>query len=550
MSYDLLDHRPRSGLCTGLFFSSPSSMSFLLAAAAASSRQQSIARRQTTGQKTSQRRISFSCDTFLETFPRALHFKSLLLARMSVSLTPEQVTELVDEALDFACVNGILLRRATREVKPMPFSLLPMPMPKSAFEFAYSLTTAFHFVRHRVAQARGFLRDVLSDAAGQDEFLNRLLKLDAEARRVGMRQTLALSVCRADYMLHRDSSAGHLSLQQVEVNMIAAGLTNLSPRMAAMHRYLIDRHAAYLPRTGTLPENDASRIVCHGMLEAYQAYGVQGAVVLMVVQPNEKNVFDQRPFEYFFESHRITLRRHTLAQIAELAQVDGSTGVLRLRGGEEVALVYFRAGYSPRDYPSDAEWHARLVLETSRAIKCPTVALQLSGLKKVQQVLANTATLRRFLSDDALIARMQRVTGGLWALGDGRDHAVVAAAIADRCKRYVLKPQREGGGNNLYDENATAALERMSEEERRAFILMSRIQVPSRPCYMVRDGANAELIAASSEVGFFGVLLADGDNVLFNRSAGYLLRSKDAAENEGGVAAGVAVIDSVILTED
>jgi glutathione synthetase len=468
---------------------------------------------------------------------------------MSVSLTAEQLSELLEEALDFSHVNGIVLRRANGDVKPIPFSLLPTPMPQSAFELARSLTTAFHFVRHRVVQARSFLPEILADAAQQDEFLRRLLTLEADARRIGIRQTLALSVCRADYMLHRDPSSGQLSLQQVEVNMISAGFSNLSPKIAAMHRYLVDRHAAYLPRAGTLPENNASHVVCQGMLEAYQAYGVPGAIVLMVVQPNEKNAFDQRPFEYFFASQGVTLRRHTLKQIGDLAQVDERTGALRLRG-EEVALAYFRAGYTPRDYPSDDEWRARLVLETSRAIKCPTVAFQLSGLKKVQQVLADTTTLRRFVSDEALLARMQRVTASLWALGDGKDHAIVAAAIADRCKHYVLKPQREGGGNNLYEENATAALERMSEEERRAFILMSRIQVPARPCYMVRDGAHADVIEASSELGFYGVLLADGDNVLFNRFAGSLLRSKNAAENDGGVAAGVAVMDSVVLTDD
>jgi glutathione synthase len=53
-----------------------------------------------------------------------------------------------------------------------------------------------------------------------------------------------------------------------------------------------------------------------------------------------------------------------------------------------VAVAYFRAGYTPTDYPSETEWQARLLLERCNAIKCPSVAYQLAGTKKLQQVIA------------------------------------------------------------------------------------------------------------------------------------------------------------------
>jgi hypothetical protein len=87
----------------------------------------------------------------------------------------------------------------------------------------------------------------------------------------------------------------------------------------------------------------------------------------------------------------------------------------------------------------------------------------------------------------------------------------------------------------------------MSERERRAFILMSRIETPAHRCYVVRDGANAEWTEATSELGFYGALLVDGDAVVHNRYAGVLLRTKSASENDGGVSAGVAVLDSPLL---
>jgi hypothetical protein len=42
---------------------------------------------------------------------------------------------------------------------------------------------------------------------------------------------------------------------------------------------------------------------------------------------------------------------------------------------------------------------------------------------------------------------------------------------------------------------------------------------------------------------------SDGKRVVSNRADGYLLRTKAARHNDGGVAAGVAVLDSLYLTE-
>lgn len=79
--------------------------------------------------------------------------------------------------------------------------------------------------------------------------------------------------------------------------------------------------------------------------------------------------------------------------------------------GSEVAVVYFRAGYAPRDYFGRAEWDARLKLERSTAIKCPSIAYHLAGTKKVQQVLAQEGqvTINDFCVGDK---RRKRLTIG------------------------------------------------------------------------------------------------------------------------------------------
>lgn len=128
-----------------------------------------------------------------------------------------------------------------------------------------------------------------------------------------------------------------------------------------------------------------------------------------------------------------------------------------------------------------------------------------------------------------------------------------AAVIADaraHPERYVLKPQREGGGNNVYGAALAAALGSMPPEERAAYILMERVFPRARPTWFVRDGAVAPLPAVS-ELGVFSVYLGEpGSPALLDAGAGYLLRTKVDGTDEGGVAAGYAVLDSPLLSDE
>lgn len=74
----------------------------------------------------------------------------------------------------------------------------------------------------------------------------------------------------------------------------------------------------------------------------------------------------------------------------------------------------------------------------------------------------------------------------------------------------MLKPQREGGGNNIYGEDIKDALLKMKDSnERMAWILMERIFPPIIKGYMVRPGGPivpsiSELV---SELGVYGVVI-------------------------------------------
>lgn len=62
-------------------------------------------------------------------------------------------------------------------------------------------------------------------------------------------------------------------------------------------------------------------------------------------------------------------------------------------------------------------WEARLLLERSRAVKCPDIATQLAGTKKVQQELSRPGTLERLLPNKLeAVARIRATFTGLYSL--------------------------------------------------------------------------------------------------------------------------------------
>jgi glutathione synthase len=282
----------------------------------------------------------------------------------------------------------------------------------------------------------------------------------------------------------------------------------------------------------------------------------------MVVQEAERNAFDQRALEWeLLNVHSIHLIRLTFAQLQERATLSPSDSrLIILPTRTEVSVVYFRAGYSPVDYPSSSAWSTRLLLERSRAIKCPSVALQLAGAKKVQEVLSRPGQLERFLPgrpDD--VSRLQASFTRLFPLDDS-DAGLEALRLATaNPEGFVLKPQREGGGNNIYRLDIPpflAELERKDAgkaagkpREREGYILMDLILPPKGlRNVLVRAGegrgVETEVI---SELGVYGIALWDSDHLRINETAGHLLRTKSSDVAEGGVATGYSVIDSPAL---
>jgi glutathione synthase len=317
--------------------------------------------------------------------------------------------------------------------------------------------------------------------------------------------------------------------------------------------------------------------------------------VLFVVQDQERNAFDQRAIEWelmkqyvagsgrdsvllsYLRRKAVRVVRQTFTQLASSARIaedDRRTLLVQEEGSAEptrISVVYFRAGYGPGDYPSSKEWETRLLLERSGAIKCPSVPLQLAGAKKVQQVLSEPAVLKGLIQKHRPLQDFSHGTWleledtfiGLYPLDDSPLGQQGYELARSHPERFVLKPQREGGGNNVYRGDIPPFLDELEKKDkegtlqglkhREGYILMDLIRPPegSRN-YLVRAGdSEPRLGEVVSELGIYGTILYTDKggqcDISSNAPAGHLLRTKGKESDEGGVAVGFSVIDSPLL---
>ncbi|GBP55936.1 Glutathione synthetase [Eumeta japonica] len=399
----------------------------------------------------------------------------------------------------------------------------------------------------------------------------------------GELKSVGLGLFRSDYLLQATSNR----IKQVELNTIAASFGAVTSMLPDMTRYgreaasggvgmveglgmskmwqiiYILRQLGQADKLENMPENRALSGLCLGIIEAYELFGNPEAVVLFVVEEVSYNICDQRFHEFEISERRpdILILRKTLNEIyvetalndkKQLMVIDTLELFSVTSEGRPVAVVYYRSGYEPAQYPSAREWEARLRVERSTAIKCPSIQYQLAGTKKVQQALAAPGALEKLMGPSSSVARVRDIFTGLYSLDfDESGEKAVEMAIED-AERFVLKPQREGGGNNVYGADVREVLLRMRHSrERAAYILMERILPPLVAGYVVRPGAPVPppMVDLVCELGIFGVIIGTKDKIYSNKQVGHMLRTKTADANEGGVAAGLGALDSPYLVD-
>ncbi|XP_017085423.1 glutathione synthetase isoform X1 [Drosophila eugracilis] len=534
---------------------------------------------------------------------------------IQLPLPEEELLEVTAKAKDYAIMHGAAMRSKTAfspdSLNFAPFVLVPSSFPRKEFEKAVALQPIINRLMHNVAHDEEFITTTLAETIKVDEFTAGLFNIYRKVLAHGFTQKISLGMLRSDLMLesgcpelspralrleagedaeaaegkeagtaaagtgrkeeaerkeHREkqlcqatrererratgAQSAYCCWKQVEINTIASGFGHLGPASKTIQRFVLSE-LGHADKLHNMPDNKALAGLCDGMVRAWEIYAKPKAVILFIIEDVSYNICDQRFHEFYIRETypHIKVLRRTLTEVHR----EGKLGLSKelLLGSLEVAVIYFRAGYEPGHYHSQAEWDARYLMETSLAIKCPSIHYHLAGTKKVQQALAQPAVLERFINDPEEIKAVGKIFTGLYSLDDNEAGNASYEMALRTPERFVLKPQREGGGNNVYGVDIPDALKRMSRVERSAWILMDLIHPPLTKGYMVRPGGDMppQIVDMVSELGIFGVVIGDAEHIMHNYQAGHMLRTKLSTANEGGVAAGMGALDSPYLID-
>lgn len=475
-------------------------------------------------------------------------------------LEEEQLERLVHEVTQYGLSNGLIMYPpapySTYQPVLAPITIYPTPLPRQQFLKSLDIQLTYNKLYAKIVSEKLWLVGIIKSLSEHDKtFTGKLWDCYLKALDAGIEQNVSLALTRSDYMYDEISN----QIKQVEFNTVSVSFGGLSSKVGKAHDYLnktgmysSNAQAFYDDNEIVISESDKK--LADGLYSGVKYYsdkyldGKNNSIVLMITQPNERNAFDQRAVEYqLLNNHNVVTRRVDLPDVLSMVTIDKQNNKRLFFQGQEVSVVYYRSAYGPSEFSQPETWDCRITLESTLSIKCPSLLTQLSGSKKIQQLLTKKEILSNFVSNDE-ISQIYDTFCRIYPLDDSKDGLLARQLAFEKPQEFVLKPQREGGGNNIYKEDIPTFLRSIPESEWEAYILMELIHPKTHDNVILRDGKlhNDGIV---SELGIFGTYLFDESSgeIIHNQVAGHLLRSKTSSSNEGGVAAGFGCVDNMYL---
>lgn len=473
--------------------------------------------------------------------------------------------QIIDNTVEWAIMHGVAFKQSDNTARHSPFSFSPITMKRGDYEFLLKVTPLITKLISHISEDHDFLQVTLNNMAKADPFFGRLMSLhqkvhgDANNRRFPKRQPLLLM--RTDFMDDRQHGA-----KVIEFNGIAAGMAPFGQRTTELHAFL---HDQWPDTYQTWLENDSATLIENKGLEQFaKAIAVTARKIhkelnqtdqptfLMVVQKDEDNVYDQHLLEIELQKLGIRTVRRTFEQLSYQLST-GEHQSLMLTDVGMIDVVYLRAGYQYSDYymPDleeqvccDTLSQTRLFIEQHYVAVNATISQQLATSKSLQMALT--------MMPDSEYMR--------WGLNH-KEAKLIKSVLADmkpinpeimkwfntsaNKQEWVLKNQGEGGGHCLFGNEISHKLNQLSPKEYDAWSLMLRLYPHEREksAITVRDGQQILVNDLVSEIGLFTAYFNHEPITPDGGYVGYLIRSKPAMENEGGIHSGKGVLDSLTL---
>lgn len=449
-------------------------------------------------------------------------------------------------------------------VTQLPITLMPSPFPARLYAMCLGIHPTMSKLMYKLATNLPYMEESLRDIIQVDDFTKNLLWVQQLVEREGNAQPITSCINRSDYLLDlfkcEKTDENRLGIRQVEINAIASSMSPHSFKVHNLHGFLTNKYDLTIYEGMRKPQNNSLQFIAAELVNLFDLYGRSDCFVLLINEPRSVNFGEHFAIEYEVNLKRpdVKFLRRSFKDLVGTIKL-GPNKELIMDDRYEIALVYFRYGYDPSNYNFEYAWEIRLMLERSKAIKCPSISYHVSGIKKFQQLLCNQNQLERFLDRSEAI-EMTKVMCQFWPVDSATPEGRKGFETGLRdFQNLVLKPQREGGGHNMYGCDIKNYLQTIVDsEERQQYILMQKINAPSERNWLLHSDDKQEEDLSRlespqqliSELGIYGSIVSNGKSIISNESAGYLVRTKKSGVNEGGVIAGYSGISSIVLFDD
>ncbi|WP_114764872.1 glutathione synthase [Vibrio rhodolitus] len=484
--------------------------------------------------------------------------------------------QLIEDVSEWAIMHGVAFKQADNTARHCPFSIAPTTLERHMYQHLLKVTPLIAKLISNVSEDHAFLRQSLAKMSQAEPFFALLMSMHqqlhgkAEQAQNESEGGVLLAPAREPLLLMRTDFMDdrELGAKVIEFNGIAAGMAPFGQRATQLHRYIEQQWPMQfqqwsVTQAATPADNLGMEQLALGIATAAksikQEFDDEGrATFLMVVQPNEDNVYDQHLLEVALQHLGVRTVRRTFAQLSYQLS-SGENQRLMLQDVGAIDAVYLRAGYQHSDYcdPEIVEAQCchtlsqtRVFIEQHKVAMNATISQQLATSKSMQMILTMLPA-EQYLRWGLTLEEAELVKSVLAEM-----KPVNLANIewfnrhADK-SQWVLKNQGEGGGHCIFADDIGIKLAQLKPEEYDAWALMQRLYPHERekPTVAVRDAKQTIVDDLISEIGLFTAHYKRQAVTEFDGYAGYLIRSKPSSENEGGIHSGKGILDSLMLVD-
>lgn len=169
------------------------------------------------------------------------------------------------------------------------------------------------------------------------------------------------------------------------------------------------------------------------------------------------------------------------------------------------------------------------MLAGSNVTCVPSLNMEILNTKFAQSYITRPDIMRKYLLESEA-QELEKTLVEIYSLEDKSQHEIndIVCKVEKSPNSWVLKPNMEGGGNNLYKQKVLPKLQQFQKYGAQNFILMKLIEhIPVYNNETLFMGKKLIRIRCNYELSRFGLISEIGGHVVQNLAEGYLIRTRE-----------------------